>query len=598
MYIAFASDDSFCVASTLTECSRTQPLLRLQWQDDGSFFCADERSVSMVVSSESDQLMAGGIARLQHPGCNPRSRPGIQADLTSAVFATDPTASRADEISGVFSFVVRDRRARVMRAHRDPSGIATCYWSLKNDGVLFSDSLNALASTHQIDSAFVAAFIATGMAGSQRTPWKGVRQVPAGGMVEWRAGRPVIHFSEGWRARPVSDPESEAEAVAECRRLMIEGVRSDLGVGETAWADLSGGHDSSSVAAIGAWLSQGDSTAKLAGSVTFVDSIGNGDESAFADQVTRTYGLKSVKIFDPTPWEDDGTLPPITELPVRDYPYWLRDKTVSEQLLAQGGRCLLSGIGPDFYLPLTPAYAVDLIAAGRVQESLEVLRDWTLQSRNKWWRVAAQELVVPLMPQWAQASLLSAREARPQWLRSKFADRTSFDRLQSLRNVVHGWPGSVCGERVAQRLSETGASLPGWRSSPGIEMRHPLLYAPLVRFCMALPRRLRTNYFHPKPVLRMAMEGIVPREILERHTKGSLILPRVCWAFRKHRDKLVRTIRGSVLADLGVIEPRQFVQEMDACARGTGRSARQVYFALSLETWLSVRFNGGRTLIG
>lgn len=154
------------------------------------------------------------------------------------------------------------------------------------------------------------------------------------------------------------------------------------------------------------------------------------------------------------------------------------------------------------------------------------------------------------------------------------------------RDVNYAWPGMVCAERVAQRMGEIGPGLDGWRGTSDLEIRHPFLSLPLATFCLSLDRRLRSNFSHPKPVLRRAMRGIVPSEILERRTKGSLILPRVCWSFRHERRRLSELMRESVLADLGAVEPSRLLEAVDECAAGRG-DARHLYFALSLETWLS-----------
>ncbi|HWI18839.1 MAG TPA: asparagine synthase-related protein, partial [Vicinamibacterales bacterium] len=350
---------------------------------------------------------------------------------------------------------------------------------------------------------------------------------------------------------------------------------------------LSGGHDSSSVASIAGWLQQRSNDVNVRGTVTFVDSIGEGDERQFATAVLKKYPLESITIADPCPWDSDGAPPPLTPMPSRDYPFWKRDRFLSAELRRRRCDALLSGIGPDYYLPLTCAHALDLARQARVADAAEVFTDWTIQNRSNFWREGYRELLTPLLPVAIQRRLLRAPAERPAWLREEFLTDREFRALQVERDVIRGWAGAVCTERVAKRFTEIPGGLQGWRHLE-VSLRHPLLHLPLVQFCLSLDWRHRTSFSQPKPILRRAMAGIVPDVILDRHTKGSLVLPRVVWAFRHHRGRLRLLLKNPILGDLGVIEPARVEQAIDDAAAGR-ISARHLYFALSLETWLSAR---------
>jgi hypothetical protein len=88
---------------------------------------------------------------------------------------------------------------------------------------------------------------------------------------------------------------------------MIDAVHT-AAKGRRFWTDLSGGHDSSSVASIGGWLRRKYNQVNLGGTVTFVDSIGEGDESEFVAAVLKEYALDSITIVDACPWDTDGSV--------------------------------------------------------------------------------------------------------------------------------------------------------------------------------------------------------------------------------------------------------------------------------------------------
>jgi L-cysteine desulfidase len=68
-----------------------------------------------------------------------------------------------------------------------------------------------------------------------------------------------------------------------------------------------------------------------------------------------------------------------------------------------------------------------------------------------------------------------------------------------------------------------------------------------------------------------------------------MLNPRLCWSFAREREQIVRMLRSSVLAELGCVEPKSLLAAVDDAARGQRNDIGQVYAALSLETWMSVR---------
>jgi asparagine synthase (glutamine-hydrolysing) len=137
--------------------------------------------------------------------------------------------------------------------------------------------------------------------------------------------------------------------------------------------------------------------------------------------------------------------------------------------------------------------------------------------------------------------------------------------------------------------------LPSWLDLPGIALRHPFLDVPLMEFCLQLPFALRTNALRSKPLLRAAMKGTVPDVVLNRATKGGLLDPRLCWAFRQERHVLTRLLSSSMLADLGCIEPARLTEALDASGSGLDANPSHLYAALALETWLQVK--SGRCIV-
>lgn len=158
------------------------------------------------------------------------------------------------KLVGMFAFLIWDEQERRLFAARDRFGVKPLYYHVAADGCLLVASeikaLHAAGVPREPDPVTWATYLATGMYDhGSRTFWRGVRQVPSGGILTWA---PV----EGLRLRSWYDPAAvalscgldtrpDAAVAEELLGLLEESVRfrfrSDVPVGVC----LSGGLDSS-----------------------------------------------------------------------------------------------------------------------------------------------------------------------------------------------------------------------------------------------------------------------------------------------------------------------------------------------------------------
>lgn len=585
MFTVFASPDPRRVAEAWRLASSRDDAV--VWRTPWSWAVADGDAVRL--QAPDGATTAVGQARLRHPGGRPAAG---GADLAYLVSRAAAAAASAIDVDGTFAFAELDARQRRLRAFRDAFGIRPLYWTTDDAGAIWiSDDLESLAPGRRLDRRFAAEFIARGQGDARRTVWEGVAQVPPGGVLSWQDGRLTIDAYEPWHA-PCEVPADDRAAADRFRALVVDAVAADIDDAAGTWADLSGGHDSSSVAAVGGWLARHQGRA-FRGGVTIVDSLGHGDESEFADEVSRAYALGAIRVVDPWPWRDDREAPPATPAPARDYPHWARDRQVARELRRRGDGVLLSGVGPDYYLPRSPWYAIDLAGRGRLAEALAVVEETAIETRSTVWHTLWRYVLGPLAPVGLQARWFGDAALVPRWLTPGFVDATGYARVALARDLVTAWPGQVNLSLLGQRLREGASILPTWRTLDGLDIRHPLLSLPLVQFCLSLPRHLRTSFSAPKPILRQALDGIVPARVLARRTKGSVLLPRICWALGHERQRIRALLDGSILAAAGIVDPDRLLAHADRCAAGAGHDGVALYHALSLESWLAARRDRG-----
>jgi asparagine synthase (glutamine-hydrolysing) len=255
----------------------------------------------------------------------------------------------------------------------------------------------------------------------------------------------------------------------------------------------------------------------------------------------------------------------------------------------RGGTTLLTGVGPDVYLPVTAAHVPDLIWQGHLRQAASELCRWSVATRSSLWRVLARDAIAPLLRPGLRHWGGFGKDATASWLTRRFWRAADMAHRLDTRPVAMR-RGRQYDTEVGWMLSLTGGALAStWNVAPAVRMRHPLMDQRLVRFVLGLPASMRTDTYRTKPLLRAAMRGILPESVRLRTTKGSILTAHLCGSFARERRRLAQLLTSPVLGDVGVIEPRELLDAVDRAATGRRQDVGLIYAALALETWLSVR---------
>jgi asparagine synthase (glutamine-hydrolysing) len=584
VFTAFCSDDPGEVAE-----------VERRWREAGASAlqsngnCVVQASDSALILSAPDLLMAGAARLDQLDGADVASSDSALNQLRSirSVLLPSPQ-TRITKLKGEFAFVAWQPASRTFVAARDPIGLRTVYYRECAGGVYVSDCLDGIERSGEHDKEFVAEFIASGGCCSDRTIWKDIRPLPPGTLLIYSAGR--LAFHEYWSPRTFAPSTGRADDLGrELYRLAESAVVRSLDPGTRTWAHLSGGLDSSSIVCIASAAHRaGRAEPALGGTITCVDSLSNGDETAFADEVVSKFGLPNVRVCDDWPWRGDGVSPPITDQPARDYPLYGRDRRMADVILSQGGTVLLSGVGPDVYFPVTPVYLADWLSGGHVRKSVTGACQWSLATSESIWKTTTNQLVAPFLPRPIRRAFREKARSAPDWLTPAFVKRTDFtERLRS-PDQLFSRPGKRYLDFLTHSFKQVSGSLPQWHPLPGVETRHPWLSQTVVEFVLRLPLELRTHPYSSKRALRISMKGVLPETVSRRTTKGTL-QPRVCWAFAKERGRLAALLKDSILASIGCIDPGRVSATLNDWSTSVGRHPVHLHSMLALETWLSVR---------
>jgi asparagine synthase (glutamine-hydrolysing) len=479
-------------------------------------------------------------------------------------------------LTGDFAFVLWDARAQKLIAARDAFGVRALYSAQAGRTLRFASHATLLHEGGGYDVAYIAGFISGRPEAAGRTLWSDVQSVAAGGLLVQRGT--VLRQGLHWNAEALRPRDGSAtpEDVEGFRSLLTEAVRTQMGRPEETWAHLSGGLDSSSIAAVAARDGGG-----LAGTLTVVDTLGAGDERAFSNEVAQRYGLRNEQVTDYWAWQDDGGAPPHLDQPWPLYPFYARDRRMRSVVRAAGARVVLAGVGADHYLTGNLGYIPDLVANGQPRLAIAELAAWAANTRQSFWSMAHRLLTKPAL------DAVLRRGARaietPPWLRAHEAAG-----VQRSPAELRTKAGSSFATGIVREMRTLPAWIERYGYGPDVELRYPFLYRPLVEFSLALPADARIRSPRTKWILREAMRDVLPERVRKRATKGA-IDARILWSLNREARRIDALLHEPVLADLGVVCADTLRAAVARAREGICPNPVHLMSSLALETWLAVQ---------
>lgn len=427
-----------------------------------------------------------------------------------------------NRFNGMFAFAIFNRVSGELWLARDRFGVKPLLWARHSDGgVVFSSSIASVASliSASVDTAYCARglrYKVFEMAGSE-SPFIGVNAVPAGGWLRIQVLDADLVIAEGhWYdlkkavALKASSIESstDAEVIEECHDLLQDSVRLRLRSDVPVAVSLSGGLDSSSVAAI-ASRSMRDLRGFTYGSPAAPKSEGP-IVSAFAQRV----GLAAEYVW---PAHDARALDASLEraLIFQEAPFGglsvLAQNEVFQSVRKAGFKVLLGGQGGD------EAFA------GYRKFFFVALRN-SLKKRDAFGGLrVAYSLGLMLLHEASQAK--AYWHALGRYSKKKNSEFQLLNWGQPLINLWGDSGDSLSNRQIDDIQQWSIPSLLRYEDrnsmGHGIETRLPFMDYRLVELALALPSRLKIANGYGKWALRRATDGTVPNFIrLNRKKRG------------------------------------------------------------------------------
>ena len=251
--------------------------------------------------------------------------------------------------------------------------------------------------------------------------------------------------------------------------------------------------------------------------------------------------------------------------------------------------CLFSGASGDNLFGGNASAYPDLLLTLRWVELARQLRRHLPRSEMGWARVIRTMLLAPIRRRYLP---FLDRPEPPPWLGERYRE-LAVELLRRGRREGRPFrllPGraDLLDQLRERRLAQTFCQLDVQAAGFGVELRHPLLDHRLVELAASLPIDQVFRAAERKVIVRNAMRGRLPDEVLDRRRK---ITPDAIFARgvrEREADRVRAGLTGMVAAELGYVDERRLRAAYEDYAAGRSRSTR-FWSAFSLERWLRAR---------
>jgi asparagine synthase (glutamine-hydrolysing) len=450
-------------------------------------------------------------------------------------------ASCVDDLRGMFAFAIWDERQRELLLARDRLGVKPLYYAQTDDGSLyFASEIKAIFAAHavkpELNYSALPDYLANHATSDDETLFRGIKRLLPGHTLVWRDGNVRIekywdvHFAHEEKAARRSDEDY----IAEWTELFRESVRLRLMADVPLGMFLSGGIDSSAIAAMMSGMV--DEPIKTF-SVAFAESEAN--ELEYARLIARRFKTDHHEIvvspedfFDALPpliWHEDEPLAHPSSIAL-NFVSRLAARHVKVVLTGEGSDELLAGYGRYRKTVYNLAFGAryhKLTGKGLRRMVERGVKSLSLKSKARqklertflcvepdiasiyfdnfavFSRTMQQELLTNDAK--AHAGALDPYRAVEEYLAQTDAD-TLLNKLLYVDTKTY--------------LHELLMKQDQMSMAASIESRVPFLDHKLVEYTARLPERMKLRGMTTKYILRQSMKELLPAEILKRSKMG------------------------------------------------------------------------------
>jgi asparagine synthase (glutamine-hydrolysing) len=504
------------------------------------------------------------------------------------------------ELHGMFAFALWDSRRRQLLLARDRVGKKPLFYCERPGALSFASELAALMQDpevpREIDHHAIDAYLAHGYVPAPLSAFAGVRKLMPASVLTYRDGETQIerywHLDYSSKRSPCPEREVEEEVRSAIRKAVRRRMIADVPTG----AFLSGGIDSSAVVAA---MAEASPQPVKTFSIGFAEKRFN--ELPYARRIAQEFATDHHELLvRPNAIE---ILPTV----VRHYGEPFADHAaIPSFYLARFARehvtVALNGDGGDEGFAGYQRYTTNLLLAESDRLPIGLRRTIAAAARRTPGGWDARGLPSRLARLVAASDL--DRETRYLNQRSMF---TAAERAQLYtpeysallgssradEAILAPWRASTATDLLDRMLDvDVNSYLPGdllakidiATMAYSLEGRSPLLDHELMELAASLPSRLKAGRGQRKRILRSALRGWVPDEVLDAPKRG-FELPVAQWFRGDLREYAHDMLLDPVATARGWCRERSVRQLLDEHSTGARDHGRGIWTLLMLELW-------------
>ncbi len=425
-------------------------------------------------------------------------------------------------LNGQFAFAIYDLKQQTLFLARDHFGILPLFYSVQNQQqFVFASEIKSILEhpsiTREVDLTGLDQILSFPGLISPQTMFKGIKSLPAGHymIVQQAQIKSECYWDLDYpKIEEATYPYSEQDYIERLRELLTQSVIRRLKADVPVGYYLSGGMDSSIIAAM--IDSIDNHNPRHSFSIGFTDR--KIDESKFQNmmlkQVQSIHHQMNLCTADIA--QDLKSAIYYAECPLKET-YNTASLALSRSVHSNGIKAVLSGEGADELFAGYVGYRFDQLNS--VRNTRSAISDQERQLRLKLWGDADILYERNLVELGEQKSALYSEGVQSQL--SQF-DCLQFevvnnDKLKD-RHIVHQRSYLDFKLRLSDHLLSDHGDRMAMANS--VEVRYPFLDVPLVEFAKTIPPHLKINNFKEKYILKQIAADLIPQEIINRDKFG------------------------------------------------------------------------------
>jgi asparagine synthase (glutamine-hydrolysing) len=511
-----------------------------------------------------------------------------------------------EHMRGMFAFAIWDAARKELFVARDRFGVKPLYYVHDRDGSLyFASEIKALIEAGALKAevnfnALPDQFANHGTSGGE-TLFAGVKRLAPGHTLVWRDGK--IDIREYWdlEFEPKHEARSDADYIDEWRELFRESVKLRLMADVPLGMFLSGGIDSSAIAAMMATMV--DEPIKTF-SVAFNEREAN--ELEYARLVANKFGTDHHEVvvtpeqfFEALPklvWHEDEPIGFIASVPLY-FVSKLAQQHVKVVLTGEGSDETLAGYGRyakalklleigERYEAMTPTFLRDAVRGG-----VATLPGVLNRKLNRTFLTRESDIEnlffdnFAVFPRAMQRKLF-ARETHERFDTDPYAAMNALleqsDAEDTLDKLLYADTKTYLHELLMKQDQMSMAA--------SIESRVPFLDHKLVEFTARMPREMKLRGGTTKWILREAMKGILPAEILDRPKMGFPV-PVGRWFRGEYKHIINEFVLSDRAMSRGIFDPK-FVRGLVTEHNSGVNHDERLWALVNFEIWQRTFIDG------